>query len=140
MSIDVIIPLVATIAYVPLLAVLLLGRRWQRRHRLFIVFLVSAFLWSLSTFLSMGELLGVDKSIEVKIVLCIYIWMLVQFHFFIASFYREERVKIPWPYAFLLITIALAIGGYIPAQVDPIVYGIPITAISLAFLAMVGSR
>ena len=140
MRADTLIPLVAAIVYVPLLVILLSDRRWQKRYRLFFLFLVAALLWSLTTFLSRTGLLGPDMLVQVRVVLCIYIWMLVQFHFFIASFYRSEPLKIPWAYSFLLITIILAALGYIPQQVDPtIIYGVPITAISLAFLLTVGA-
>ena len=138
MRADVLIPLVAAVVYVPLLVILLSNRPWQKRHRLFFLFLVAALLWSSTTFMSRTGLLGPDMLVQVRIVLCIYIWMLVQFHFFIASFYRSEPLKIPWAYSFLLITIILAVLGYVPKQVDPIVYGVPITVISLAFLGTVG--
>jgi hypothetical protein len=87
MSAQILIPLIATIAYIPLFVILLSNRPWQRSHRIFLLFLIPAVLWSLSTFLSMSNLLTHNKSLEVKIILCIAILMLVQFHYFVRSFY-----------------------------------------------------
>lgn len=141
MNADALIPLIAAVAYIPLFVILLSNRPWQRRHRLFFIFLIATAFWSLSTFLSKSGLLIHNKPLEVKIVLCIFMWMLVQFHFFIASFYRSERTKIPLAYVFVLVTIVLAAlpYNYIPQQVDPLVYGIPITVIALVFLSTVGA-
>jgi len=140
MNADAVIPLIAAVAYIPLFVILLSSRPWQRRHRLFFVFLIVALSWSLSTFLSRGDLLVQDKSLEVKIVLCIFVWMLVQFHYFVSSYYRPERIKIPLAYVFVIVTIILAALKLIPQQADPVIYGIPITTVALAFLATAGAR
>ncbi len=140
---EVLIPLIATIAYIPVFVILLSNRPWHQRHTLFLLFLVPAVLWSLVTFLSMGDLLIQNRWIEVKIVLCIAIWMLVQFHYFVSSFYESKPVRIPVAYAFLAATIALAAAGQnlIPRAVEPVVdYGPWIVAIGVAFLCTVGVK
>jgi len=146
MNVNVLIPLIATIAYIPLFVILLSNRPWQRRHKLFLLFLIPAVLWSFSTFLSMRDLLIHNKLLEVKIVLCIAILMLVQFHYFVCSFYQSARIKIPLAYLFLVATIVLAALGYIPQDVEitasgiNVDYGPWLIAIGLLFLSTVGAR
>ncbi len=140
MSADALVPLIAAVAYVPLFVILLSSRPWQQRHRLFFVFLISALLWSLSTFLSREGLLGLDRVLEIRIVLCIFIWMLVQFHLFVSSFYRQKGVRVPYSYLFVIAAIILAVREAIPEKVDPLVYGPWITVLALAFLSTVGAR
>lgn len=137
MAVEVLIPLIATIAYVPLFAILLSNRPWQRAQTLFVLFLVPALLWSFVTFLGMSGLLG-NKLVAVKIVLCVAILMLVQFHYFVSSFYRSERIKVPLAYIFLVATIALAAAGLIPRSVEPVDYGPWILAVGIVFLCTVG--
>ncbi|OGN95482.1 MAG: hypothetical protein A2Z77_07190 [Chloroflexi bacterium RBG_13_51_36] len=82
-----------------------------------------------------------NKLLDVRIVLCIAILMLVQFHYLVRSFYQSERTRIPLAYVFPIATIALAASGQIPEAVDPVVvYGPWITAIGLLFLSTVGIR
>jgi len=146
MNANVLIPLIATITYIPLFVILLSTRPRQQRHKLFLLFLIPAVLWSFSTFLSMSDLLIHNKPLEVKIVLCIAILMLVQFHYFVRSFYQSERIKIPLAYLFLVATIVLAALGYIPQNVGitasgiNVDYGPWLIAIGLLFLSTVGAR
>ena len=146
MSVHALVPLVAAVAYVPLLVILMSNRPWQRKHWLFFLFLIAALSWSLSTFLSMRNPLMAGKEVEVKIVVCTSVWMLIQFHYFVSSYYRPERIKIPLTYLFLVATVVLAILGRIPRNVDvaagaiTVEYGPWIIAIGLLFLFVVGAR
>jgi len=146
MSVDALVPLIAAIAYIPLFAILFSNRPWQRRHRLFLLFLIPALLWSLTTFLSRSGLLFQNNLLEVKIVLCIAIWMLIQLHYFVSSFYQSGRIKIPLAYIFLIITIVLAATGYIPHSVEVTASGISVdygpwnVVVFLAFLFIVGIK
>lgn len=139
MDAHILVPLTAAVAYIPLFAILLSDRPWQRRHTLFLLFLVPASLWSLFTFLGMSGLLG-DQLVAVRIVLCIAILMLVQFHYFVSSFYQAERPKVPLAYMFVIATIALAVAGLIPKSVAPIDYGPWILAVGIGFLCTVGVK
>ena len=146
MDAQVLIPLIATIAYIPLFVILLSNRPWDRKQTFFFLFLIAAAFWSFSTFLSMSGLLMQDKWLEVKIVLCIAIWVIVQFHYFVCSFYQFGRIRIPWAYIFLIATIVLAALGYIPRGIEVtagginVDYGPWLIAIGLLFLSMVGVR
>jgi len=146
MNVHALVPLIATIAYIPLFIILLSNRPWSNKHRLFLLLLIPAVLWSLSTFLSRSDLLIHDKPLEVKIVICVTFWMLVQFHYFIRSFYQSERIKIPWVYIFLVATIVLSALGYTPRGIEitasgiNVDYGPWITAIVLLFLFTIGVK
>jgi len=146
MNVQILIPLIATIAYIPLFVILLSNRPWQRRHMFFLLFLIPAVLWSFSTFLSMSDLLIHNKPLEVKIVLCIAILLLIQFHYFVCSFYQFKRIRIPLAYIFLVATIVLAALGHIPYNVEVTASGINVNygpwliAIGLLFLSTVGIK
>jgi diguanylate cyclase (GGDEF)-like protein len=146
MNAQTVIPLIATIAYIPLFVILLSNRPWQRRHTFFLWFLIPAVLWSFITFLSMGDLLIQNRPLEVKIVLCLAILMLVQFHYFVSSFYQSERIRTPLAYIFLVASIALVAAPFVPDDVKPVVtdsgvnYGYGIIVIYLLFLSTVGVR
>jgi len=146
MNVYALVPLIAAIAYIPLFVILLSNRPWQRRHRLFLLFLIPAVLWSLSTFLSRSGLLLHNSPLEVKIVLCIAIWMLIQLHYFVSSFYQPGRIKIPLAYIFLISAIALAAMGYIPRSIEVtassinVDYGPSCIALFSIFLFTLGTK
>jgi len=146
MNIQALIPLIATIAYIPLFVILLSNRPWQQRHRLFFLFLLPAMLWSFSTFLFRSDWLIQYKAIEVKIVIFMSIWMLIQLRYFVYSFYQSERIKIPVAYIFPIAVIVLAALGYIPRGIEVtaaginIDYGPLIIAIFLLFLGTLGTK
>ena len=137
---------IATIAYIPLFVVLLSNRPWNRKQRFFFLFLVPAILWSFVGFFGSSDFFMPYKLVLAKVALCLLIWMLVQLHYFICSFYQSERIKIPWAYIFLIATIVLAALGYIPRGIEVtasgvvINYGPWIFAIGLLFLSIVGGR
>jgi diguanylate cyclase (GGDEF)-like protein len=146
MNVQVIVPLIATIAYIPLFVILLSSRPWQRRHKLFLLFLIPTMLWSLSVFFFRSDFLIPYKLLLGKIGVCIFVWMLIQLHYFICSFYQSERIKVPVAYIFPIATIALAAAGYIPHNIEVtasgfnVDYGPWIIAIVLLFLFTVGTR
>ena len=146
MNTHALIPLVASIAYIPLFVILLLNRPWQRQQRLFLLFLIPAILWSFSDFFVRSDFLFADKLLMARVVICILIWLLIQFHYFLCSFYQRHPVKIPAAYAFLAGTIALAVLGYIPGGIEPtasginVDYGIWVIIIGFLFLFTVGAK
>jgi len=154
MDTSALIPLIASIAYIPLFVILLSNRPWSRRHRLFLLFLIPAVLWSLSTFISRSGVLIRNeggKEHEIGIVICLTFWMLAQLHYFIRSFYQSERVRIPLAYIFVMAAVALAAvgrivddvqfislsGGGVSIYVD---YSPWVTALILVFLFTVGIK
>ena len=145
MTVNALIPLIATIAYIPLFILLVSNRPWQQRHWLFLLFLIPAVLWSFVTFLSIEVLPTQNKQPEVGIVICVAILMLVQFHYLVRSFYQSERIKIPLAYIFPIATIVL-LALPIPQDFkftlkDHVVtYGPGIVTIYLLFLSTVGIK
>jgi diguanylate cyclase (GGDEF)-like protein len=139
------IPLIATIAYVPLFVILLRNRPWEIRHKLFLWFLIPALLWSIATFLSRGILSQYGPVLEthgVRIVVCFFVWMLVQLHYFIRSFYQFERVKKPVAYIFVIAAVILAIRDFFFVDIEQgvVVYGPSIVGLVLTFLLTIGVK
>ena len=146
MNVHVLFPLIATIAYIPLVVILLSNRPWQRRHRLFLLFLIPAILWSLSDIFFRSDFFMPYKLLLIKVVICVSIWMLIQLYYFVSSFHQAEHIKIPLAYLLPVATIALAALGYIPGKVEIIAGGINVDygpwtiAIFLLFLSTLGVK
>lgn len=121
MNTHALIPLIATIVYIPLFAILLANRPWQRKQKFLLLFLIPAVLWSASDLIGRSDWFMEDKLFLVKLVLCIGIWMAVQYHYFLRSSYHTQRIKIPLAYVLLMAAIVMAALGYIP-------HGVTITA------------
>jgi diguanylate cyclase (GGDEF)-like protein/putative nucleotidyltransferase with HDIG domain len=145
----VLIPLIATIVYVPLFVILLSSRPWQQRHRLFLLFLVPAVLWSLTTFLGMffaTRSSPYQQELIVRIVICIAMLTLVQFHYLVHSFCQSDRTSSPLAYVFIAVTIVLVAVSPVADHGDiinimPLTssgYGWGIVATYLVFLFTVG--
>src|SRR4030042_2784851 len=116
MNAAVIVPLIATIVYIPLFVILLFNRPWDGKQSFLFLFLVPAMLWSFIAFFGRTDFFIWEKSLAVKLVVCTNIWVLVHFHYFICTFYRSERIKIPLAYIFPIATIVLAVGEYIASS------------------------
>ena len=142
MNSNALIPLAATIAYVPLLLVSLFHRPWQRQQGYFVLYLIPAMLWSLSDFLLRSDLLNINHTLLVKVIICMGFWMVVQFHYVLSS-YHSKASRIPFAFLPLLALIVLAALDVVPRSVDvtedrlAVDYGlwIPLIAIPL-FIAI----
>jgi diguanylate cyclase (GGDEF)-like protein/putative nucleotidyltransferase with HDIG domain len=141
------IPLVATIAYIPLFIILLSNRLRDRKQRFFFLFLIPAILWSSIGFLGYSDLFVGNEWFVVKFGICTAIWMVVQLHYFLSSFHRSERIRIPWAYVFLLATIILTALDLIPTDITitgagaiTVDYGPWTIAIGLLFVSTVGAK
>ncbi len=114
MNIYALLPLVATIAYVLLLVTIVGSRPWQRRHTLFILFLIPAMLWSLTNYLFRGNFFTEYNQLLFKLVIILFSVMVVQFHCFTSSFYAQvQRRWLPFAYVSLAIIIAVVMLGYV---------------------------
>jgi diguanylate cyclase (GGDEF)-like protein len=111
------IPLAATIAYVPLLLVSLFHRPWQRQQGYFALYLIPAMLWSLSDFFLRSELLHINQSVLVKVIICMTFWVVIQFHYILKSFHSKSG-GIPLAFLPLFAIIALAARNVIPHDID----------------------
>jgi diguanylate cyclase (GGDEF)-like protein len=112
------IPLIATIAYIPLLVILLTNRPWQKQQKFSLLFLIPAVLWSLGDFFFRSDFFMSDKLLIAKATLCVGIWMGIQLHHLLHSFYHPQGIKIPFAYVLLLAAVIFAALGYIPRSVN----------------------
>jgi len=86
MNIYALFPLIATLAYLPILVSTLSSRPWTRRHTLFVLFLIPAMLWSLTDIFLRSNYFPTHKYFLLHLILLTFTWMAVQFHCFIISF------------------------------------------------------
>jgi diguanylate cyclase (GGDEF)-like protein len=118
MNIYTIPPLLAVIAYFPLLGVLLVNRPLNRQQTLFVWFLIAAILWSGSDVLFRSNFFMSDKVLLAKIIACTFTLAAVQLHCFISSFYPPNKGRwLPVAYASLAIIIVLTVLNYVPQDV-----------------------
>ena len=118
MNIYLLLPLIATLAYVPLLLMIMTCRPWHKRNMLFIFFLVPASLWSMATVFLRSDFYGDDKLIIGSVIIVLYSLMAVQFHSFTSSFFPPNTGRwLPFAYASLVINIILVATGLTPEGV-----------------------
>jgi diguanylate cyclase (GGDEF)-like protein/putative nucleotidyltransferase with HDIG domain len=117
MNTQILIPLGASIAYVPCLIILFDNRPWQLRQKLFFLFLISAMLWSVADVFFRSDFFMGDKLLLVRMVLCLAIWMIIQFRYLGQSFYKSDVAKPPFAYIILVASIALAALGNMPQDI-----------------------
>ncbi|MFW6150371.1 MAG: diguanylate cyclase [Chloroflexota bacterium] len=141
-----VVPLIASIAYVPLLVILGLNRPWNSRQRAFVLFLIPAFLWSVIDVFFRGDFFPEAQVMLVAAGICVVIWMVVQFHYLLASYYSPQWVTVPLAYLFVIATVALAIHGDIPKGVEHtpaglhVEYGLSLFVIAILMLFAIGVR
>jgi diguanylate cyclase (GGDEF)-like protein len=115
MNIYALFPLIATIAYIPLLAITFSHRPWQRQHKLFLAFLISAVSWSLADFICRGNFFPQHVMLLGKTIIIMFAWMGVQFHCFASSFYAPgQRRWLIFAYGSLLVIIVVVALGKVP--------------------------
>jgi len=118
MNIYAVPPLLAVIAYFPLLGVLSANRPWNRQQRLFVWFLIAAVLWSTSDIFFHSDFFMAHKVILSKIIVCTFTLAAVQLHCFISSFYPPNKGRwLPLAYASLAIIIFLVAIDYVPKDI-----------------------
>ncbi|TFH34044.1 MAG: hypothetical protein E4G93_05960, partial [Dehalococcoidia bacterium] len=82
MNTHVVIPVIASVAYLGLLGVILASHRWERKQKLFVAFVVVAFVYSFADLFARSDYFMGRKELLAKIVICVAIWTVVQFHYF----------------------------------------------------------
>jgi diguanylate cyclase (GGDEF)-like protein len=118
MNIYAYIPLVACVAYIPLLYKTINARPWQRQHKLFFLFLLAAIIWSLTDFLFRSDFLPQFRYIWLRIIVILYSLMAVQFHVFTSSFFPTEKGRwLPFAYGSLTVMIILIAGGFLTGDI-----------------------
>src|SRR3972149_2090567 len=111
-------PLVATIAYIPLLITTASSRPWQKRHTLFILFLLSAISWSFVTYIYRSNLLPDFGNTFFKLTVIFFAVTAVQFHSFTSSFYPQGQKRwLFFAYSSLIPICIFVLLGYVTSDV-----------------------
>ena len=144
MNAHVVAPIIACVAYLPLLAVLFANRPWGKRQQLFVAFVVPAFLWSLTDLIARSDYLLEHKTLLAQIVICVAIWAIVQYHYFLTAYFRSKLPRIPHAYLFVVATLGLSLANRIPREVVvtpeglTVHYGLPLFIIAGLMVALLG--
>jgi GAF domain-containing protein len=109
MNIGTLISLLATVAYIPLVILLIANRPWQRRQKLFVPFLVGMMIWSLGTFLFRSDYFMDEKVWLAKITLCFLALSIAPLHYFLRTYYESTKPGFPLALVFSLISIVLVV-------------------------------
>src|SRR3990172_9099889 len=119
MSFFIFVPVVATALYVPLLFVTASSRPWQKRHVLFIYFLIPAMFWSLSDYFFRANLLPEYQLLVLKIIMILLPIMAIQLHVFASSYFPPGKSRwLVFAYASLAVMVAAVVTDLV---VDKIV-------------------
>jgi len=138
-----VIPLVATVAFLGPLVALLLHRPRLKRNLLMLLFVIPATLWSLADFLLRSQLLPIDPLVLVKIVICLGILMIIQYHHFLRSRAGRQDGKALLAYLPLAAVVGLTVSGSIPRSMQVshdlviIRYGLWILPVALFIVALI---
>ena len=115
MNIYIFIPLVATIAYIPLLLSTIGARPRHRQHILLLLFLIAACLWSLADFIFRSNYFPGAAAVLIRIIICLFSWMAIQFHCLSSSFFQaDKRHWLPLAYGSLALIVGFVAFGIIP--------------------------
>ncbi|OGO44982.1 MAG: hypothetical protein A2Z05_04830 [Chloroflexi bacterium RBG_16_60_22] len=119
MNIYALFPLVAIVAYIPLLLTVAGSRPWHRRHTLFILFLIPAMMWSLADYLWRSNIYPEQSLVLGRLTVIFFATMAVQFYCFASSFYAPgQRRWLPFAYISLAAVIILLEMGFILRGVE----------------------
>jgi len=136
------IPLIASVAYLPLLIILYANRPWQRQKQTFAILLIALMLWSLGDFLFRSDYLINEKLIIAKGILIIFTIAFSQLHYFLRTFYEGRKPGIPLVYILMCISFVL-IWLFIPEKInidDGVVpvYGMWVYPLMVIYLSIIG--
>ena len=137
------VPLIATIVYIPLFIIIFANGKWESQHKLFAWFLAAAMLWSLTDFFFRSDFFMQDKLLLFKLVMCSFSWGAIQLHYFIRSFHQTQKIKFPAAYVLLLAIIITIALGYVTKDVkitDSVTpeYGIGFIPLALSLYFILG--
>ncbi len=145
MNAHALVPLVASISFVPLFIILIFTRPWNRQHKLLLLYLLSAVLWSLTDFFFRSNYFPDYNLILLDAVIFLGLWMAIQLLFVVQYFSKAQTFRFPYVYFILFIVAVLEILGIAPEGVDStasglhVDYGIWLLVVVLA-LFIVASR
>ncbi len=139
-----VIPLVATVAFLGPLVALLLHRPRLKQNLLMLLFIIPAMLWSLTDFFLRSQLLSIHPLVLSKVIICLGILMIVQYHAFLRSRAGKQNGWAPLAYLPLAAVVGLTMSGWMPRSIQVshdiviIQYGLWIVPVALFLVAMIG--
>jgi diguanylate cyclase (GGDEF)-like protein/putative nucleotidyltransferase with HDIG domain len=111
-------PLIAVIAYIPLLITTAVSRPWQRRYTLFLLFISAAMVWSTVDIFLRSDYLPDNKYLFFQLIVITFSLMTVQFHVFTSSFFPKGQGRwLPFAYGSLVVITVLVSLGIVPESV-----------------------
>jgi diguanylate cyclase (GGDEF)-like protein len=138
-----VIPLVASVAFLGPLVALLLHRPRLKRNLLMLLFVIPAMLWSLSDLFLRSQILTIDPSVLVKVIICLGILVIVQYHHFLRSCAGKRERRAVLAYLPLAAVVGLIISGWMPRSIQVshdlviIRYGLWIVPVALFIVALI---
>src|SRR4030042_203979 len=115
MNIISLLPLLASLAYIPLVIITLTTRPWQKHHIFIVLYLIAAMIWSLCSFFIRIYFFLDYKLLLFRFTMVFFIWFVVQYFFFIRYFlYKSAGWGTYFGYVTLFVVALGAIMGYWP--------------------------
>lgn len=112
------IPVIAIIAYIPLLLTTATSRPWQKRHTLFMIFLAVAMGWSLLDYFYRSNYFPQYNIYLLEAIMVAFPLMVVQLHCLTSSFYPQGKKRwLPFAYGALACIVVLVVLGYVVEDV-----------------------
>jgi len=114
MNVYAVAPLIASIAYIPLLITTFSSRPWQKRNILFFLFLIVAASWSLVVYFFRSNLFPDSGSGLFKLSVVLFALTAIQFHLFTSSFFpRGQKRWLIFAYLSLILIVVFVCLGYV---------------------------
>ncbi len=110
------VPLIAFLAYIPLFAIVLANRPWQRQKTIFAMFLLAMMVWSFGDFLFRSDYFINEKIYIGKATLCVLALGVTQLHYFLRTYYETEVPRFPLAYVLMGVAFVVIIA-FIPQAV-----------------------
>lgn len=146
MNTHVVIPFIASVAYLGLIALLVANRPWGARQKLFVAFVTVAFFYSFFDLFARSGYFMDQKRLLAQIVICMGIWTVVQFHYFIRPYFSRKPVRVPLAYLYLVACVVMAVMGVLPRETVltesglTVYYGYPLLVVAVAIFVSLGVR
>jgi diguanylate cyclase (GGDEF)-like protein len=135
------LPLIAVIAYVPLLATTISSRPWHKRNLLFAIFLLSAMAWSLFVYIFRGQFFLSQSETLFKIIVILCSLVGVQFHVFTSSFFTQKYNRwLVFSYTSLAAIVVMVLSGFVTGDVTvegQIIHGSYQIGVIVVFLPLI---
>jgi len=119
MNIHVVVPLVSFIAYFPLILLTASRRPRARVQNVFILYLITAMVWSFSSFMARADLYPGNISLCVKFIILAFVWMVVTYYHFVRAFLNKPSgFGVIAGYVFLAIVAILVASRDFPVSAE----------------------